>query len=238
MKTNNRKLNLTSALILLLSITALSGVASAQILSVDFTGAAYGGVTQAGFDSIVGTLSSVSSESPATGTFGAYTVTATPSSADQGGIYNRGGVTNGGGLTYANLYNSFVFDNSTGPLTLTIAGVTANTTYALTLFAYDSGIAAGAETFTAAGATSGGPGTVDFVGASTPTTNLQYSTTIDVSSTSTTLTIEETGAANTIRLNGFELSAVAAPEPSSVALIGLGALVLLINRRRMASLLS
>jgi hypothetical protein len=44
---------------------------------------------------------------------------------------------------------------------------------------------------------------------------------------------------NYLAINGFQVDQVLeSPEPSSMALIGLGALVLLINRRRLASLIS
>jgi PEP-CTERM motif-containing protein len=200
---------------------------SAPLLAVDF------GLTttpvQAGFTGMTGGVVMGSK----TDVIGPYTVTV------QGeGFYTAGFNANNVDPSVAALYEDYYYHNSTTNgvgITLSIAAVTPNTPYNLTIWTYDEdniftdtptawGPAGGSNT-------SGTSGSI--LNRATPyPTNLSFNrTTIQVQSTTSTLDIfgTTTGGSGGTRLNGFQLDAV--PEPGTTVLLLLGAL-LVAGRRK------
>lgn len=118
--------------------------------------------------------------------------------------------------------NNLDLDDGSG-ITLSIAGVTPNAQYSVKLWSYnaDNVFYATPTLFSPVGTTAGTSGSVTQFALPLPTTLDDYSTTIQVSSTTTTLSIHAASTANYggTRLNGFQLSAV--PEPSTALLVAL-----------------
>jgi hypothetical protein len=167
----------------------------------------------AGFTIITGTVGSSYAPMPEgiTGTDSkTYTVGVT--SGTGGGIIVRdpkfsGTPVNKGDFTYASLYNNMAYSTGTS-MVLSIAGVTPNTTYTITLFAWDLIAHSNyyTTTFAAVAPTSGAGGTVTESPGVPPTSNLQYSTTFDVTSTTSELNISITGSVAPAFFNGFTLA--------------------------------
>lgn len=118
--------------------------------------------------------------------------------------------------------------------TFTISGLDTTKDYNLALIGaptgYNTDFTIGGDTKTASAATDAGP---DDNGALTFTegvTHVLFSG-LDGSSGSITFTTANGGAGAGV-LAGLQLQAVAVPEPSSLALLGLGSLGLLLHRRR------
>jgi hypothetical protein len=219
---------------------------AAPLLSVDFgrnigNNAATPSPVQSGFNGMFGNFPLGPNSPPPTlsSTFGIYTVTV---SGDpyQGTDYSRVGfedtaaAASGIDSSIRNLFedamiNNLDLDDGTG-LNLSIQGVTPNTPYSLKLWSYNAenafyptptlfGPRAGSNT-------SGSSGSITQFASPLPASLNDYSTTIIVSSTTTTLDIH---AASTVsfggtRMNGFELS-VAVPEPSLKILAMVGSVL-------------
>jgi hypothetical protein len=224
-------------------------------LAVDFQNPTSGGVNQTGFSQFAGgTSQSGVTTLPFSTVNGTVNVSVNLPAAGGAGYFHRTPtLSNSGSLTYADLYNDFAYSNSpnafvpnqTDTLTVTLsgAGVSANTAYSLTFYSWDNRAASGLHTVTISGisGTTGPNGVIVSDFATPPTTNDQYSATqIYVSDGSGNLTflvsdfygvISDTRSG--VRLNALVLAA-AAPEPGTLALLGagLGALALWSRRRR------
>jgi len=226
---------------------ALPYAARASLFAVDFQIA--GDTTQPGFSQF---LATASQPGPTTEAFGSYSVTMT-AQVDAldlgGGDFDRnqsGGIfsplVNSGAFTYANLYNSFAFNNSpaTGAsnattsisIILSVAGIAANTPYLLTFYSFDSDAGrpatTGTHNFSAAGTsgTLGASGTLVWSDTARPTSNnadsITQAFTSDASGNLTFL-ISDTYTGNLDSRSGVRLNAIVldtAPEPATFTLFG------------------
>jgi hypothetical protein len=174
-----------------------------------------------------------------------------------GGYFDRGGLSNSGAFTYAALYNSFTYNNSSASfaptattsisLTLSGPGISASTAYSLTFFSFDTDqgrSTTGTHTATISGqsGTTGTNAVIVWTDAAPPATNNQYSNTqafLSDGSGHLTFLVSDTYNFNTdsrsgVRLNAFILAPV--PEPGSVVLVGGGVVLLgLLWRKRRAT---
>jgi hypothetical protein len=193
--------------IVLVTVAACFAAAHAAsgtpLLAVDFGTA---GVTaQPGFLEMAGSVS----QATASQAFGAYTVDLVGQGFGVGSASNSAAVDE----SVRGLYRDYYFNNSdiTGEgVTLAINGVTPNVPYNLTLWSYDADqVFSPTDTvWSPAGVTSGATGMMTNFADPRPTTLSDYSTTIQVSSTSNRLEVFGTttfGSGGT-RLNGFRLN--------------------------------
>jgi len=207
--------------------TSASAAQLIPLLNVDFQDS--GGATESGFVS-----QTTTSQVHATPD-GNLTV----SVGGQDGFFNRGGLSNGGGLSIAEVYNDFVFSNSSNTLSFTIDGVIPDTAYEITWYSFDRASVVDSTTdFLPTGNTTGPVGQIvydwDDPG-DDPTTNDQYSFTGVWSTTGTALTIDADIIVDQFnRVNGFQLSRVFVPEPAGLTLWSAGTLAIarLVRRRR------
>ncbi len=198
-----------------------------SLLSVDF-GLSTTPV-QPGFTGMTGDVSMASK----TDVIGSYSVTV------QGeGFYTAGFNAGHVDPSVAALYEDYYYHNSATNgvgIKLTIAGVTPNTDYDVTLWSYDEDNIF-THTPTTWGpaiisSTTGTSGSMDNFAEPYPTDLSFHSTTIRVQSTTSTLDLfgTTTGGGGGTRLNGFELNAV--PEPSAVMLLSIGAVIAASRRK-------
>jgi hypothetical protein len=224
----------TSTCILAFAVLAASIVfqpmpsVAAPELSVDFGHVISGNPTpvQPGFVGMAGDTSHPSK----TDAFGAYTVTV------QGeGFYSAG--FNAGNVhpRVAAFYEDYYYHNSPVNgvgVSLSIAGVAANTEYLLTLWSYDEdNIFSPTDTlWSPAGNTSGSSGTIMNFAAPYPNRMSYNNTRLRLTSTTSTLEVfgTTTSGGGGTRLNGFRLSFV--PEPGAGTVTLLGAMVIAVSR--------
>ncbi len=210
-------------------IAAPSGLCAAPLLAIDFGRVIAGGPTpvQPGFSGMAG----APVEALRTEPFGPFTVTV------QGeGFYSAGFNAGNVDPTVAALYEDYYYHNSTANgvgVTISIAGVTPNTGYDVTLWSYDEDniFSATPTTWGPMGSTTGTSGSITNFATPFPTDLSFNRTTIRVQSTTSTLDIfgTTTGGSGGTRLNGFELNVV--PEPAAAMLLAIGALVAAGRRR-------
>lgn len=211
-------------------LTGASFAQAAQLLAVDYNGPY--SATEAGF-------SGISSTEYLDKTIGSYRV-----QSDGGQTYHSTYSYYAGGapaLTYMpDLFNSSLFStdryDAGVPINVTLSGFASNTEYALTFYSYTSdGYSADPMTvdYTKTGVPGTILGTITWNPSVAPTASNPDSTTFNMTSDgSGQLFISAKAQASNgvgVRLNGFTVSEV--PEPTSVALLGLGGLAMLRRRR-------
>ncbi|MFK7849814.1 MAG: PEP-CTERM sorting domain-containing protein [Akkermansiaceae bacterium] len=209
-----------------LTLTATS--ADAALLAVDFNRDS-GSLTESGF------LAQDTSGISHTTTAGNILVTFT----GQQGDFDRGA----SGGTNNSLYRDFIFDNNGGSpditITLSGAGIAASSDYIMTFYAYDSGDSSRRTGIIGINGTTGPTlGPVVSQGTGVPDSLDEYAVTGTFTSDGVgnlTFGIDGLPGGNerTV-INGFQLDAVAVavPEPSTTALLGLGGLALILRRRK------
>lgn len=177
-----------------------------DLLSLDFgrTNPAVSPI-QAGHVGIFGEVGAASF----TQTVGAYAITL----QGQGFFQTTSGNADLIGAEVRDFFRDYYYNNAVDPgvgVTLKIAGVTPNTDYDLTLWSYDADNFSPTPTiWEPQGTTTGSTGNVTNQQDPYPTTPPEFSTTIRVRSTTSTLEIKgsTTGGTGGTRLNGFELLA-------------------------------
>jgi hypothetical protein len=185
--------------------------------------------TQPGFVSLHG----AGSQSSASKNIGLYVVNV----AGQGFEDTSEGNANDIDPSVRDLYRDVYYNNDDRfgfGITLTIEGVTPNQEYDLKLWSYDAAqfFSSTPTLWSPQGATTGDSGTITNFASPRPDSLDDYSTTIRVRSTTSTLTIfgTTTSGFGGTRLNAFELTAVPEPASSVLAATLLGAAVA--RRRR------
>jgi hypothetical protein len=173
-----------------------------SLLQVDFGAGA--GRVQPGFTSITGGVS----ETSHTENVGPYSVM-----IEGDGFFGSGGSAGNIGAGVRGLYRDYYYNNSTANgdgVLLTLGGFDVDTPYDVTLWSYDAD-----QTFSVTptewagfGDSPGGPGTINMFATPAPTTLNDFSTTIQVTSTTGTLNIfgTTTGGGGGTRLNGLRVS--------------------------------
>lgn len=200
-----------------LYLAMASTVAHGALLSIDVNGGS--SPTESGF---IGQNSSGVTHSTIVGDI-------TVSYAGQQGAFDRGDQ----GQPNPDLYRDFIFDNA-GSITLTLSGpgISANTQYVMSFWFYDSGEGGGRNTSVAGTSGTTGPSLGPFDPGTAPTGLADpdnVGTGTFTSDGSGNLTFIFTSSNNRTVLNAFEIDTV--PEPSTLTLLGLGALGLLLRRR-------
>ncbi len=233
----------------ILVVLAMVSPAMAGFLNVDFqnTTISAAGVTQSGFSA----FTEVDGANPSGKTFstteGSINLKVSGEDTAVGGFYTRNTflLTNSGSFTYADLYNDFLFKNSTtNQIEFVLSGLAANKGYAVTFYSYDNstdhnpmdptydGPASHSITFTGISGSGGSSSLSYTAGVAPPTTNSQYAVTAQFTSDSTgTLSIAGVDVAY-VRINGLEIATVPVPEPSSLVLAITGVLAFIGIRRR------
>jgi hypothetical protein len=184
---------------------------------------------QSGFAGMSGDVSVASK----TDVIGPYSVTV------QGqGFYSAGFNAGHVDASVAALYEDYYYHNSTTNgegITLSIAGVTPNTDYDVTLWSYDEDNIFSPTPTTwgpaASTSTTGTSGAMENFAEPYPTDLSYHRAIIRVHSTSSTLDIfgTTTGGSGGTRLNGFELNTI--PEPGAPMLLAIGVTIAAGRRR-------
>jgi len=141
-----------------------------------------------------------------------------------------------GTTDYGPMYQGFATAAGGGALGLEIAGLSANTEYDITFYSFDENGSRTSVFTDYTGSEDSLVGSIAYsnlsgAGSGDPTFDSEYSLTAEVTTDSAgRLIFSDTEAGNAPVLDGFQISAV--PEPSSVAMAGLGGLSLFMFRRR------
>ncbi len=212
---------------ILAGVLANLGICLADVdffLRTDFNDSV--GHNQSGWQSFTGTGAHAFSTS-----YGTVTVTPT---GDQGSspYYRSPGISdNPPALTYAAVYNDFIYNNG-ADFSVALSGLLPSTVYYLRLYSYDSGLGGAitvTNTFTPINGTGGSSGTIIYTSNVAPVANDTYGTSVVWTSTPAGVIDFRIAANNARRLNGFELGI---PEPAGLALLAAGAVVGLGRCRR------
>jgi len=134
-----------------------------------------------------------------------------------------------GGGTNPALFDDFIFKNG-GTITMTLsgAGISASTDYDMTFWAYYGAEARNTTIDGSAGTTGPSLGPIAFVNPPTSLSDNAASGTF-TSDSSGVLTFAVSGTNARPAINGFQ---IAVPEPATMALLGMGGLMMLRRRRR------
>jgi hypothetical protein len=216
-----------TVLVSVASFAATTQSYAAPLLAVDL--GLNGTPVQPGFSGMAG----AASEATKTDSFGAYSVTVQGEGFYTAG-FNMGHVDPSVAALYENYYYHNSATNGVG-ITLSIAGITPNTDYDVTLWSYDEDNIFSPTPTTwgpaASTSTSGTSGSMENFATPYPTDLSFHTTTIRVHSTTSTLEIfgTTTSGQGGTRLNGFELNAV--PEPTAIMFLAIAAVISAGSRR-------
>jgi len=161
-----------------------------------------------------------------------------------GGFFDRGAPVDSGAFTNGELYRDFLFHNSSGTISLAIAGIKPGAQYEMTFYSSDrfDGSTGFASVITngifGVLDTSGASGQITFNRTITALDNFDHSFTGLFTSTTGTLNFEVRSLLGGLtRLNGFELrEVIPVPEPATATLAILGLGGLLMCRRRVTEI--
>ncbi|MFA4944069.1 MAG: PEP-CTERM sorting domain-containing protein [Lentisphaeria bacterium] len=244
-----------------LGVASLTGSAdAAPLLAVDFNSDQSGGLTETGFQGALAASGEAGGVVTYTYNSGNFTVkTAGDTSVDSNGILNSTGSTSngvtarlwsaptfeGGTFTYNDLYRDVIIGRNSGIDSLALQiygpGLSANTAYSVTFYAYDDR-GSGTSTFTnRTGLDSVTPGTTLGTISWTAPYTFDATTPNSIFSLTSTVTSDANGrltfaaGASGVqgKINGFEIAPV--PEPATLGLaLGAAVMGLLARRRRQA----
>lgn len=133
-----------------------------------------------------------------------------------------------------NLTNSYLYNNTSGPITETLTGLAPNASYNLVLYVASDDALRGDRSVT------GSANTSAFAATGNPQSTFingenVVELTVSADSTGALAIAENDGLTNTsgeVDLNGLQLQSLATPEPGSLLLLCLGAGALLVRKRR------
>jgi hypothetical protein len=208
------KMKLCALLVVFLS--SMSLLKAQVLLSVDFNGVFYN-TTQSGFSGIY-----VPASNTYSATIGSYSFDFLGAGGSTANSWQNGSIPSG---TYAPLYTDYLDVNGFNGYTLTLGGLSANTTYSLTLWfsnntGYDlNGSVTGSYTFYTS------PSAANL-------TDNAFTTDVTTNGSGQIVGTFMAMGYGTGGLNGFQISAVSVPEPSTVASMGLGLAFLALRLRR------
>jgi hypothetical protein len=200
-----RRISMRSFIVAMATMLASSGICQAEpLLKVDFGVGGAPSPVQQGFTGVAGeTIAPTHIES-----IGPYTI-----SLDGGGFYATGANANNIATGVRGLYRDYYYNNSPvngDGVFLALTGFDAQTPYNVTLWSYDADqlFSPTTTTWDPVGDTSGTSGQVVNMASPAPTTLADYSTTLQLTSTSGTLEIFGTTTSGTggTRLNGIRVN--------------------------------
>ena len=216
-----------TVMVSVLSFAVTTRSYAAPLLAVDL--GLNGTPVQPGFSGMAGGTV----EASKTDSIGAFSVTVQGEGFYTAG-FNAGHVDTSVAALYENYYYHNSATNGVG-ITLSIAGITPNTDYDVTLWSYDEDNIFSPTPTTwgpaSVGNTTGTNGSMENFADPYPTDLGFHKTTIRVQSTTSTLDIfgTTTGGQGGTRLNGFELNAV--PEPAAAMLLAIGTMIAASRRK-------
>jgi hypothetical protein len=201
---------------LLVFLSSMSLLKAQVLLSVDFDGVYYN-VTQSGFSGIFVPVSNTYST-----TIGSYSLDFLGAGGSDGNSWHNDSVPSG---TYQPLYKDYLSVNGWNGYTLTLGGLSASTTYSLTLwFSSNTG-------YDLNGSVTGSYSSYALPSSANLTDNA-FTTDITTNGSGQIVGTFTPSAYGAGGLAGFQISAVSVPEPSTVVSMGLGLAFLTLRLRR------